>query len=45
MWKKIQLKDTIHNFVEAAVMGLGSTGLHEFLTASDPESNDKDVRS
>lgn len=29
----MELKDSIHNFIEAAVMGLGSHSLTEFLTA------------
>ena len=29
----MELKDTIHNFLEGAVIGLGSKSLSEFLTA------------
>lgn len=35
----MELKDTIHNFVESAVISLGSRSLSEFLTAFNEASN------
>lgn len=38
----MELKDSIHNFVEATVIGLGSHSLSEFLTAFQQSTNVED---
>lgn len=35
----MELKDSIHNFVEAAVISLGSKSLSQFLTAFQSTTN------
>ena len=44
----MELKDTIHNFVEDAILSLkisNSKGLHEFLVAFRPKTEESDSDS